>query len=132
MQSVNPVKRKGLPYKTETGDELQDPPLYVSSILNNKVQLEGPEKEFERLNLERVIVYAGSGPYENNSELISIVLQLLKSGVAFGYDYKTPVSPGAFMQNLQDSGKLSSEYKEISWAGKNKWTLTTYEMEKNV
>ena len=126
---VFPMRRKGTPYKFITGDESQAPPIYVSSILNNRVHIKGSEKELTKLNLETELPFTGEGAYEDNSELKSILRELNKEGVAFSYDYKTDLSPSAMMQKMQDSGELETEYKEISWTGPGLWTVTTYELE---
>jgi hypothetical protein len=123
------MNRKGPPYKVVFGEEDQRPPIYVKFMESSPIQIEGSTEELEKLNLETEISYNDNMPYAVNEELISIMLSLRDLGVAFSYDYKVIVSPSAFMQILQDQGRLKGEYNEISWRGPGKWSVTTYEME---
>jgi hypothetical protein len=123
------MKRKPPPYKVITGKNSEGPPIYVKYLEHSPILLNGSAEEFERLGLNPELPYDDTGPCEENEELISILLGLRSLGVVFSYDNKVRFSPSAFMQMLQDQGRLKEKYNEISWRGPGKWTITAYEME---
>ncbi|RLA10024.1 MAG: hypothetical protein DRR11_18725 [Gammaproteobacteria bacterium] len=123
------MKRKPSPYTVLIGKKSERPPIYVKYIEHSPIQLNGAAVEFERLELNPAIPYDDTGPCEENEELISIMLSLRNLGVTFSCDHKVRFSPSAFMQMLQDQGRLKEKYNAISWRGPSKWAITAYEME---
>jgi len=119
------MKRKGPPYEVEFGAEGQQPPAYVRIIQKDRIILGGA---IEKLSLKVEIAFTPKGAVESNPELINLMLELNETGVVFGYDPRSMVSPSWFMSNLQDQGLLQSPYKEISWRNPKSWLLTTYEV----
>jgi hypothetical protein len=129
MICISLMKRKPPPYKIITGKNSERPPIYVKYLERSPIQLNGSAEEFDRLKLNPELPYDDTGPCEENEELISIMLDLRSLGVVFSYDCKARFSPSAFMQMLQDQGKLKEKYNGLSWRGPGKWTITAYEME---
>jgi len=125
------MKRKPTPNIVLFGKKSERPPIYVKYIEHSPIQLNGEAEEFERLGLNPAIPYDDTGPCEENEELISIMLSLRNLGVTFSCDSKVGLSPSAYMQMLQDQGRLKGKYNAISWRGPSKWTITAYEMEEN-
>ncbi len=103
----------------------------MSAILHGRVVLGGSEKQLSSLGLSKEIGFRDIGLFEQNQELISLMLRLRELGLVFSYDYKTSMSPSDFMQLLQDISILTDEFKEIAWENPNEWFFTTYEMEEN-
>ena len=103
------MKRKPPPYKIITGKNSERPPIYVKYLERSPIQLNGSAEEFDRLKLNPELPYDDTGPCEENEELISIMLDLRSLGVVFSYDCKARFSPSAFMQMLQDQGKIKEK-----------------------
>ena len=120
------MKRKGPPYIIEHGTEGDAPPAYVRSIRQGKIILSG---ELDKLDIECEIDFPSNGKFEENTDLIRLILDLNSKGVVFSYDYKVMISPAGLMTNLQDLGILKKSFKEISWRNPKSWLLTTYEIE---
>jgi len=120
------VRRKGPPYKIESGAPGQQPPAYVQSIQSGKVTLGG---DVGSLGLGNEASFEGCAVVDGNEELAALMCDLNEKGAAFAYDYKASISPSQFMATLQEKGIVVGSYKEISWSGPQSWHLTVYEME---
>lgn len=70
------MQRKGPPYKVEFCAIGQEPPAYVSAILHGRVVLGGSQKQLSRLGLRKEIGFRDLGLFEQNQELISLMLHL--------------------------------------------------------
>ena len=123
------MKRKNPPYHVEFSIAGQEPPAYVAAILKNTIVISGSKKQIKLLGLNKKLRFCSSGDFEQNQDLISLMLRLNEKGVAFSYDYKVALSPSDFMKSLQDRGILNHDFKEISWRSPKEWLLTTYELE---
>lgn len=118
--------RKGPPYKIENGLKGQQPPAYVQYIGNGKITLGG---DLNSINLDAEISYQDNGEaYENNPNLVALMIELNNKGVAFCYDYKVHMSPHDLMAILQDKGILKKEYREIAWSDRDKWYIRFHEI----
>lgn len=117
--------RKGPPYEVEFGSEGETPPSYVRLIMADKIILGGASNKYRK---DKEIPFSGGGLPEDNPQLIELMVNLNEEGFVFGYDPKAMISPGWFMQNIQEKGILKKPFKEISWRTPKQWLLTTYEL----
>jgi len=81
---------------------------YVSMIQNGRIETSG--------------LPINTYTFENDSELVQIVEELIENDVAF-VDSISGWHPVAILENLIDKQLLTKNFKAITWTGPNKYRI---------
>ncbi len=101
------------------------PPLHVSVITPAFIKLEGNPRDLalQGFDLKRLEISPLGRSIYDNAELILALKELIRLNVSFAENLKYPETAAAFMNVLQEKGRIEEPFLSLSWPGTGGWVV---------